>query len=96
MSSYPYYYLERKILDKSPDEIQIPVSILGYELTSSDRLSLNQIARYTGNYSPRTKDIIQFVDTDDIKTQGLDYWKTPIQERFRNNPNYTKEYLSKY
>jgi hypothetical protein len=66
-------YLERKILDKSPDEIQIPVSILGYELTSSDRLSLNQIARYTGNYSPRTKDIIQFVDTDDIKTQGLDY-----------------------
>ena len=66
-------YLERKILDKSPDEIQIPVSILGYELTSSDRLSLNQIARYTGNYSPRTKDIIQFVDTSDIKTQGLDY-----------------------
>ena len=31
-----------------------------------------------------------------LKTQGLDYWKTPIQERFRNNPNYTKEYLSKY
>ena len=31
-----------------------------------------------------------------LKTQGLDYWKTPIQERFRNNPNYTIEYLSKY
>ncbi|TDD98568.1 ankyrin repeat domain-containing protein [Flavobacterium cellulosilyticum] len=31
-----------------------------------------------------------------LKTQGLDYWKTPIEERFRNNPNYTPEYLSKY
>jgi ankyrin repeat protein len=31
-----------------------------------------------------------------LKTQGLDYWKTPIQERFSNNPNYTKDYLSKY
>jgi ankyrin repeat protein len=31
-----------------------------------------------------------------LKTQGLDYWKTPIAERFKNNPNYTKEYLSKY
>lgn len=31
-----------------------------------------------------------------LKTQGLDYWKTPIEERFRNNPNYTSDYLSKY
>ncbi|MBD0724320.1 hypothetical protein B6A10_03920 [Flavobacterium sp. L1I52] len=31
-----------------------------------------------------------------LKTQGLDYWKTPIEERFRSNPNYTPEYLSKY
>jgi hypothetical protein len=31
-----------------------------------------------------------------LKTQGLDYWKTPIQERYKNNPNYTQDYLSKY
>ena len=31
-----------------------------------------------------------------LKLQGLDYWKTPIQERYIKNPNYTKEYLSKY
>jgi hypothetical protein len=31
-----------------------------------------------------------------LKTQGLDYWKAPIEERFSNNPNYTKDYLSKY
>ena len=31
-----------------------------------------------------------------LKTQGLDYWKTPIQERYKNNPNYSKDYLSKY
>ena len=31
-----------------------------------------------------------------LKSQGLDYWKTPVDGRFRNNRNYTKEYLSKY
>lgn len=31
-----------------------------------------------------------------LKTQGLDYWKTPIEERYSSNTNYTKEYLSKY
>ena len=31
-----------------------------------------------------------------LKTQGLDYSKTPIQERYIKNPNFTKEYLSKY
>ncbi|WP_396169948.1 ankyrin repeat domain-containing protein [Flavobacterium sp.] len=31
-----------------------------------------------------------------LKTQGLDYWKTPIQKRHIANPNYTAEYLSKY
>lgn len=31
-----------------------------------------------------------------LKTQGLDYWKTPIPDKVRNNPNYTQEYLSKY
>lgn len=29
-----------------------------------------------------------------LQTQGLDYWKTPIPERFKDT--YTKEYLSKY
>jgi uncharacterized protein len=31
-----------------------------------------------------------------LKTQGLDYWKTPIRETYLENSNYTKEYLSKY
>jgi len=31
-----------------------------------------------------------------LKTQGLDYWKTPIPDNIKNNPNFTKEYLSKY
>lgn len=31
-----------------------------------------------------------------LKTQGLDYWKTPIPENIANNPSFTKEYLSKY
>ncbi|POY38218.1 hypothetical protein C3L50_13225 [Flavobacterium alvei] len=31
-----------------------------------------------------------------LKTQGLDYWKTPIPERYKSNPNYTSDYLSKY
>lgn len=31
-----------------------------------------------------------------LKTQGLDYWKTPIRQTYLENSNYTKEYLSKY
>lgn len=31
-----------------------------------------------------------------LKTQGLDYWKTPIPDNIKNNPNFTPEYLSKY
>lgn len=31
-----------------------------------------------------------------LKTQGLDYWKTPIPETISTNSYYTKEYLSKY
>lgn len=66
-------YLERKILDKTSEEIQIPASILGYEITASDRVSFSPISRYRGNYSPRWKDLIKFIDTNDIKSEGLDY-----------------------
>ncbi|TDD98567.1 ankyrin repeat domain-containing protein [Flavobacterium cellulosilyticum] len=31
-----------------------------------------------------------------LKTQGLDYWKTPVPDNIKNNPNFTQEYLSKY
>lgn len=31
-----------------------------------------------------------------LKTQGLDYWKTPIPDKIKNNPNFSKDYLSKY
>ena len=32
-----------------------------------------------------------------LKTQGLDYWNTPIPEYIKTNPHYgNKEYLSKY
>lgn len=31
-----------------------------------------------------------------LKTQGLDYWKTPIPDNIKNNSKFTQEYLSKY
>lgn len=31
-----------------------------------------------------------------LKTQGLDYWNTPVPDNIKNNPNFTPEYLSKY
>jgi hypothetical protein len=31
-----------------------------------------------------------------LKTQGLDYWKTPIPDNIKNNSSFTPEYLSKY
>jgi hypothetical protein len=31
-----------------------------------------------------------------LKTQGLDYWKTPIPDKVRSIPKFTQEYLSQY
>ena len=31
-----------------------------------------------------------------LKTQGLDYWKTPIPDKVRSIPKFTQEYLNKY
>ena len=43
-----------------------------YEIVNEERININQISRYRGNYNPRLRDVFKFVDTDDIKTEGLD------------------------
>lgn len=44
----------------------------------------------TGDYKEKMK-LVAY-----LKTQGLDYWKTPIPDNIKNNPHFTQEYLSKY
>lgn len=75
-------YLKRSVLNRTPGDIQVQASIIGYDIGSLDRISISPIVRYRGNYSPKWKDIIQFVDTQDIKNEGLDYNNIQILDSF--------------
>ena len=74
-------YLKREVLEKTSNEIQLPARILGYQLASLPRLELSPIIRYQGQYTPKWRDIIKFVDTDDIKNEGLDYNNIQILDK---------------
>jgi len=71
-------YLKREVLKKTSLDSQQNQSILGYTIGSLDRISLNPIVRYRGNYTPRWKNIFQFVDMNDLKLEGLDYLNIQI------------------
>jgi hypothetical protein len=66
-------YLKSVPLKNKPVDLQTAVRILGYEMTNEERMVINQITRYRGGYNPRWKDVLQFVDTNDIKLEGLEY-----------------------
>jgi hypothetical protein len=71
-------YLRRDALKKTSQDIQQSESILGYTLTALDRISLNPIARYRGSYTPRWRNVIQFIDTLDLIWEGLDFYNIQI------------------
>ena len=77
-------YLKRQEIQRSSNEIQIPSRILGYTLSPLPRLELSPIVRYQGNYGPRWKDVIKFIDLDDIKNQSLDYNNIQILSKIEN------------
>jgi hypothetical protein len=75
LPDYPFKssYLKSEVLKKRPIDFQNSADIIGYEITANENLSLNQIARNRGGYNPKFVDILRFVDTDDIKNEGLSY-----------------------
>jgi len=70
-------YLKAVALKKKPSDLQNSSSIIGYEITGSDRMDFQQIARYRGPYNPKWKSIFKFIDTDLIKST-LDINNNPI------------------
>ena len=66
-------YIKSIPLRNKPVDLQTAVRILGYEITNEERLAINQITRYRGGYNPRWRDVIKFIDTNDIKGEGLEY-----------------------
>ena len=66
-------YIKSIPLRDKPVDLQTAVRILGYEVVNEDRLTINQITRYRGGYNPRWRDIFKFIDTNDIKADGLEY-----------------------
>jgi hypothetical protein len=66
-------YLKSIPLRAKPSIFQNVKGTIGYEMTSLDRTIINQIARYRGNYNPKWRDLIKFIDTNDIKQNALEY-----------------------
>jgi hypothetical protein len=71
-------YLRREILKKTSNDIQQSEPVLGYTLTALDRVSLNPVVRYRGAYTPRWRNVIQFVDTQDLISGGIDFYNIQI------------------
>jgi hypothetical protein len=83
-------YLKAIPIRRKPIDLQTAVRILGYEMVNEERLNINQISRYRGNYNPRWRDVFKFVDTNDIKNEGLDYNNIQILTINPNDPTYTQ------
>ena len=66
-------YLKSVPLKNKPVDLQTADRIIGYEMTNEERLIINQINRYRGGYNPKWRDVLKFIDTSDIKSDGLDY-----------------------
>jgi hypothetical protein len=66
-------YLKSVPLRNKPVDLQTAVRILGYEIVNEERMVINQINRYRGGYNPRWRDVLRFVDVDDLKNEGLEY-----------------------
>jgi hypothetical protein len=77
---YPFKssYLKAQALKKKPTDLQNSANIAGFEIVGNENLSINQIARNRGAYNPKFRDVIKFIDTDEIKNDGLDYYNTQI------------------
>jgi hypothetical protein len=71
-------YLKREALEKTASDLQVNSQILGYRLTALDRTSISQISRYRGPYNPKWKDVIKFIDTQDLLNENLIYYNIQI------------------
>jgi len=79
-SDYPMSsdYLMREVLQKTPSDLQISAPILGYKITANKRITINPICRYRGTYNPKWRNVLQFVDTNELKNESLSYFNIQI------------------
>jgi hypothetical protein len=80
-------YLKRDAIKKSSRDLQVNEAILGYEITALPRVIVNNITRYRGLYNPKFRDIINFIDTNDLKTEELDFLNIQILTKI-SDPHY--------
>jgi hypothetical protein len=78
-------YLERKVLDKTASDLQENADILGYEITAKPRVELSISSRYRGPFNPKWRDIIKFIDTDDLKNEDLSYRNIQILSQLKDS-----------
>lgn len=64
-------YLKTESIKQIPLQLQNYKGVIGYDLTSSSRAILNQIIRHRGGYDPKFKDLVKFIDVQDIINSNL-------------------------
>lgn len=73
-------YLDVKPTEYKPSKLNESSSgeIIGYDIKGNSSLVVSEMLRNRGGYNPKVKDVINFIDTDDIKNEGLDYLNIQI------------------
>jgi hypothetical protein len=52
---------------EKPSKLRTVSKTIGYEISALPRMSVNEISRYRGYYNPKWRDLIKFIDTEEIK-----------------------------
>ena len=66
-------YIKKVNLKDKPSELSTASNELGFELENMSRMEINPITRHRGGYNPKWREVVQFIDTQDIKDEGLEY-----------------------
>lgn len=60
-------YLQATEIKDRPVDLQNSTRAIGFELTPLPRTSISEIVRYRGNYAPKVRDVVHFVDDPDLE-----------------------------
>jgi hypothetical protein len=61
-------YLKPAKTKETPQDLLNSSTTVGYEISAEKRIDIHQLSRYRGPYNPKWRNLVQFLDTPDIKS----------------------------
>jgi hypothetical protein len=61
-------YLKPGKVKEAPQDLLNSSTTIGYEMSAEKKIDIHQLARYRGPYNPKWRNVVQFLDTPDIKS----------------------------